>query len=290
FQQENYPSIHNLEKFISDSENISSAESAVEIEEYVKDCWYILNKGQRLQLMGVGVIFKDPEGKLLFEADPLLVHGGDFYGLADILAERYEVTPPPLQKAKKKFPLKLVLAAFMLLALVLGGLWVGKMVNIFQRKMELRGPLADSTILAKPKSETTPKAETAVIIKDSVVPAASPPAETPVQAKAPAKTQPIPEPEVAKAKPVETKKVEDNSIPSGEGSFVIIAGCFMSEDGAKKLNNKLIAKGYPSEILGKTTAGLTIVSYGAYPDKASVRAALEKIRQDGDSKAYIIKH
>ena len=84
-----------LEKYISDRENLSSSDAQAEIGEYVADCWYILNKGQRLQLMGVGVIFKDAEGKLKFEVDPLLVHGGDFYGLESIPATRHELPPPP---------------------------------------------------------------------------------------------------------------------------------------------------------------------------------------------------
>jgi cell division protein FtsN len=87
----------------------------------------------------------------------------------------------------------------------------------------------------------------------------------------------------------EEKTTSPAVVATEDGSFVIIGGCFRSEEGAMKFNKQLIAKGYPSQILGKTGAGLTMVSYSAHPDKASAKAALEKVRSEGDSGAYIIR-
>lgn len=271
-----------LEKYIAEKENISNAEAEREIEEYVKDCWYILNKGQRLQLMGVGVIFKDENGKLQFVVDPLLVRGGDFYGLESIPAQKHEPPPPPVRK-KRKFPLKAVLAGVMLLALILGGLWVGKLVNIFQRKMELRGPLTDSIVTEKPITAPVTKpvdttARDSVNVSPTSTPVVIEPAPVPVE-KPIAKTKTVPA--------ESTQPLAD--LASGE-HYYILAGCFRIEEGAKKFNQQLISKGYPSQILGKTGAGLTMVSYSAYDTKDQARQALEKIRQAGDSGAYIIRH
>jgi cell division septation protein DedD len=267
-----------LEKYIAEKENIAAGEAAAEISEYVKDCWYILNKGQRLQLMGVGLIYKDESGKLCFEADPLLVHGGDYYALGSIPAEKHILAPAVPPRVKKKFPLKTFLAVFMITAVVLGGLWVGKMVHIFQRKMELRGPLSDTVSPAKADADSL--TDTSLIPAQNV---ATPdtslqPAETEQQ-----KTPPTPEP-ITVAKPEAVTQTDAET----EG-FAIIGGCFRSEEGAKKFNRQLIAKGFPSQVLGKTSSGLTMVSYSTHPDKASARKALEDIRQAGDTGAYIIK-
>jgi|GEM_PF-1828751 len=269
-----------LEKYIAEKENIAGSEAEKEIEEYVKDCWYILNKGQRLQLMGVGVIFKDVNGNLKFEVDPLLVHGGDFYGLESIPAQKHEIIAPPVKKARK-FPLKAVLAGFMLLVVILGGIWVGKLVDIFQRKMELRGPVTDSIVIAKPAIPVDTLVADTMATDTAKVPESS----TPVI------TEPAPvtvEKSVQKSNTIlKDNKASGSDIAPGE-RFYVLAGCFRSEEGARKLNQQLIAKGYPSQVLGKTGAGLTMVSYSGYDTREQARQALEKIRTDGDAGAYII--
>lgn len=83
-----------------------------------------------------------------------------------------------------------------------------------------------------------------------------------------------------------SKQTEPEALPGGK--FYIVAGCFRSEEGARKFVGQLKAKGYSSELFSKTESGLNMVSYASFKTRAEADAELLRIRNDENKAAYIV--
>ena len=81
---------------------------------------------------------------------------------------------------------------------------------------------------------------------------------------------------------------EQKVVPTGEAKILIVAGCFSSEENAHKLETKLKDRGYQSACV-EMHGGKWFVSYGRYCTDDEAKAALAKIKADGEAKAWIRK-
>jgi hypothetical protein len=96
---------------------------------------------------------------------------------------------------------------------------------------------------------------------------------------------PVPDNEPkAEEKPVETKPIPT---PSEAKKYLVIAGCFQSEDKANDYLNRIREKGYPASIEGKTQGGLIRVCYASYSTWREAAKASREINQKEGGSSWV---
>lgn len=294
---------------LAQREGLSDESAFHQLAEYLNACYSQINKGKRIELTGVGLLYRDAAGQLVFEADKDLTEGGPYYGFR----------PVPLQikpaRSKKPAPTvtpaaprkrKPVLFRLFLMLLLAGGVAItaywGYIVYEMIRNPESAGPVHTF----KPAGQTTPAAATKKVYKDTLP--AFPPVKTAEQlvgipeeirdsivenaAETVAGTEtsrPETKPVESQVKKKETVEIQDDT-NAGEATqkYYIIAGCFRSEDGAKRFVKELKAKGWAAELVGKTTSGLNMVSYTSFLNKSLAEQELKRIRLEENEGAYMV--
>lgn len=86
----------------------------------------------------------------------------------------------------------------------------------------------------------------------------------------------------------ELTQLEQEIAPVEEAKILIVAGCFSNEENALRLETKLKDNGYQSACV-EMHGGKWFVSYGRYRTDDEAKAALAKIKADGEAKAWIRK-
>ncbi|MFA6923515.1 MAG: SPOR domain-containing protein [Bacteroidales bacterium] len=80
---------------------------------------------------------------------------------------------------------------------------------------------------------------------------------------------------------IENKEVKNNA------KYFIVGGCFVMEENAKKLSDKIKKKGFNPEI-SKNKDGLFMVSYAKFDNKTDAVNELKKIKTQADSSAWLV--
>jgi cell division protein FtsN len=125
------------------------------------------------------------------------------------------------------------------------------------------------------KEKTTTKADSTTSVKDTL------------QAGSAAEKQ------TEKAEPAKARQTQQqpktHSRQAASGEYMIIAGCFRSEQNAEEYVQELRTKGFDASIQGQTPQGLQKVVYGVYVQKSEALSELRKIRQKENSGAWLDK-
>lgn len=280
-----------------------------QLAEYLNACYSQINKGKRIELTGLGLLYRDAAGQLVFEVDKDLTEGGPYYGFKPVplahrpaKAKKPDVPKAPVAPRKRK-PLLFRLFLILLLA---GGVAITAYWGYIVYEM-IRNPESAAPVHSfKPAAPTVPGSTAKRVYKDTL-PAFPPVKAMEVEVGIPEETRDSivensPETGVAtettvqETRPKETRvvkketvEIQDDAI-AGEATqkYYIIAGCFRSEDGAKRFVKELKAKGWAAELVGKTTSGLNMVSYTSFLNKSLAEQELKRIRLEENEGAYMV--
>ncbi len=265
---------NSLARFIAGRENVPVSFAENEIEEYVEGCHYVINKGKRLEIPGVGLLYRGEQDRLVYEQDPSLITEGDFYGLTEVPAKVI------VKKSKKVSWVKLAMVAMILAGLVFAGFYAPWFAGYMKTKVQQIFSGGDTAAMV-----SAPPAQSSVPVTDTI---SSPPVEpsaAPAEVqKAPEPTTQAPEASVAAQQPSKPAR----AVPSTGKQYYIVAGCFLSPERAGNVVKKLQSSGYNSRVFGVNDKGLTMVCYDAYPDRNQALLALQKIRKENNPQAWLL--
>ncbi|HRY33174.1 MAG TPA: SPOR domain-containing protein [Bacteroidales bacterium] len=252
-----------LAKHCSARENLPLSLAIKEIEEYVDGCHFVINKGKRLEIPGVGLLFNDPQGKICFEADPGLETSGDYYGLQSVGLH-------PIKKSSGYRTAKIIMVILMAGALVFAGFYAASIASFLRQRLSFPGketPAQQSETAPTPSDPSLTMPDTAVLLHD-----------TAFTGNDTTSVHDLPPPAI---------NPEEN--PSTLPQYYIVAGCFRLEEGATKTVEKLVKEGYPARIFARNSQGLHMVCYDSYTVKADALKTLHQIRTAKDPNAWLIR-
>jgi cell division septation protein DedD len=297
-------------KYFAQKERVTEHEAVNIIKDYAEECGYQIAKGRRLEIPGIGLFFKSPEGKVVYEPDQSLLTTNEFYGL--------EAIPAPKQPKRSFKSLTAMVSIIFFILIVfacIGTLmhygiikphpsWLplkeqqssgndslsaetNEVAKEVKPSEETRSNTDEATATYQqnpvPQDNTSVPAEKVQSVPETQKPVkttAEPVKEKPKQATAEKAAKESPGAKVAKP------EIKVNETPSSS-LYYVVGGCFKMEEGARRFAQELKSKGYASEIFGKTSGGLNMVCYNSFPDKAAAMKLLEKIRKEENKSAYI---
>lgn len=305
--------------YIAESTNESQQNVFNELDKRVEEIKKDLKAGKRVQLYKIGFLHYDFRGQVQLDADQSVNYSKEFYGLPRFQGELItsasttsekpketteKVVAKPQQNAKKKAEAKTPkpkqqkkpkpkqprrvsekkktkkegkkTAAWLIPVVLL--IVIGAAAWYLQDEWK---PLFEDD---KTTAEQPQKAEEAENIaaadtmgdsklsgqKDSVI----------IDS---AKQEPVKE-----TKPESPKQTQTAS--ASQGDYIIIAGCFRSQENAHDFVEELKQKGYEASIQGKTPQGLHRVVYGVYSHRRNALNALNKIHDEENSGAWLDRY
>ncbi len=253
-----------LARHCSAREKLPLSLAVKEIEEYVDGCHFVVNKGKRLEIPGVGLLFKDQQGQICFEADPDLETSGEYYGLQPV-----ELTP--LKKRSGYRTARIIMIILMAGALVFAGFYAANIASYLRQRLSYPGKESPAQQSGTPAGITE---DTALSIQDTTVQSQ----DTVIAGGDTATAPDLPAQAV----------VPGETTPSGP-QYYIVAGCFRLEEGARKTAEKLVKEGYPARIFGRNGKGLHMVCYSGHEGREEALKALYQVRAAKDPNAWLIR-
>lgn len=309
------------------AERTKTTEKEVEniITRFSEQTIHDLKAGKKVLLQNMGALFYGQGGEVTFEADNSINVSKEFWGLPAFKAEMVRSEPrekakTPLkkeqkskeqkkpkrekaaeQKIRKENKLKelkkksppgrgkkrtiLGLAIVLLLGVIVGSGWYYSNIWLsWIPDSEHKRNVTAFFSAEEEKKDTSP-------VQGQILPPVPSPTDTIVKEKpedADKKTGHLSDSAPTSEKPPKAS-MDKRSDAAKQGDFLIIAGCFGSEENAKKKMKELLEKGYPASIQGTTAHGLHRVVYGFYTDRQEALSALNRIRKD-DSQAWLDRY
>ena len=276
-----------LAHHVSKQQGINYSEACSMIKVFRDHCLEVLNKGGKLNLDKIGVLYLDNEKNIQFTADNSINYLRDSFGLGTLHTPVIKTESDPLAitrafktDSRKSWWRLLEIAP---LAAALAFLLINSQVaeqNINQsQSLNSFNPIDTfrqrivATIGDKHTNHT---------VSTPVQPAETPKA-APVETSE-VKTAPVTQPEEKTTVQVTAMSNNNSYTPR----FYIVAGCFKIADNAENFKNELIAKGYDAEIIG-TYKGLQVVSCSAAGNLSDADVALQNVKQSLEPGAWIMK-
>ncbi|MFO8054597.1 MAG: SPOR domain-containing protein [Bacteroidales bacterium] len=287
--------------YIADQLNISRDKALQETERYSAGIIKDLSSGKKVQLQNIGFLYYDSRGKVKFEADLQANFSKGSYGLQSFKAKpvtsgdkattqsaatqkqsKTQAKPKKgksqKKKGKKTAAIWLILLAIVLIAGAAGFYFQDKWTYWLKEKREI-------TEVEKPID--TPGQDEPASFSESAPPEETQAADTGLTT---ADKKAVPPGKQDKPKAEKDQEKTTKSGQASEGDFLIIAGCFRSEENAKGLKDDLLRKGYEASIQGKTPYGLHRVVYGVYPNRREALNTLHKILEKEEEQAWIDRY
>ena len=264
--------------YVAEKESVKLEDAQRIIEDAVDEINYQLDRGKRLRYNTLGLFYRDKDNRIVFEADPQLLKGGEFFGL----------NPVPLSSGKKmnaQFFKRILAVALILVCTAAGGYWGYIMWQMIRDHKDADTvPALNLNPTPEKKVISSPGQMALDSIRNQITPTKPAPdlnkaGETAGEDTEPQKAQ------EAKARPEETINRETATGPR----YYVVAGSFRSAEGAKKFVKQLQAKGYKSELFGQSESGLNMVCYTSFATREEADKALAKIRAEENNAAYILK-
>ncbi len=282
-----------LARHIAERENIPISHGNEKLREFVGRISGELEKTGNFSFNGIGTFFLDSFNSMTFNPDPEANFDMTTYGLGKVAGmmneekpviseaetsryerpdlppaeTREEIMPEPLPLQRKRRWVWIALICILLAGAVsIGILFPDPFATAWttiSHKLGIQKDAANAESSEVPA--LAPQPEQSIPVE--------PTPETPdtIQEIAPQNTSPSSPAQKLPASPVQT-----GSIPSN-GDFMIVAGCFGSQENADRLANKLRDKGFTqAAIEGKTPSGLFRVSAGSYSSKEDAQKALQE--------------
>lgn len=265
-----------LVNYISEREGVKYLEAREIVSEFVAECMFKLENGERVDFDQIGVLYFDQNDHLLFDGGSNVNIRTDAFGLDSFhfppLVNKYTQPQKPVFRDKdpepqaRRQPLEVVKYALLILPILAALYFIPKVISHDPANQLQTSNAASISLKDTP---ATKAAETTVLNKNSAVegaPAANKTEESDqsqvteevVKSPEPATTDehvtvaPVAvQPKVVQ--PVKNIALTSVSEPS-KGKFHVVGGCFKIRENADKLANQLIQKGYPAQVasLGKS--------------------------------------
>lgn len=301
--------------YISRNQDISYEAALAYLSKCVTDYKKVLAEGKRLEMEGIGLLYKDKSGRLQFVPDQNINFLKSSFGLSKVYVRPVEEkTAEPQQSAKVKVMTdkqekthadtslkqegkssagkrwRVAAAAVLIPAVLIGGYLLKEASsNNGQLNIATLNPFSESS---KSAARYTPRIEDEDIVFDyegdynSIEKVAS---------------------EIDNMNSIYFSFVEDRVSPDGirvilgknntaEASkatrlnmYFVVGGAFREKENAENLADKLRNKGFDASIFGKT-GNLHMVCYGSYTTKNSARQALRDIKKNENPYAWLKRH
>lgn len=256
-----------LSRYIAGRENTPLSIAVKEVDEYVEGCHYVISKGKRLEIPGVGLLFPNESGVISFEQDIDLVKEGDFYGLP-------EVNIKTLGKISSYSAARIIMTIFIVAVLVLAGFYTQMIGRVFKEKF-------GSTAISPADTSLVNMDTTRTAIIDTIAP------EQEIQPTVDPKKETIIKDSLAG---IEKHALPKENAVQQSPQYYIVAGCFRSAEGAAKTAQHLKSKGFNASVFGKSKQGLNMVCYDSFQHRADAKLYLKKILVETNPEAWLIKY
>jgi hypothetical protein len=300
--------------YISRHEEITYEAASVYLAKCVRDYKSVLAEGKRLEMEGIGILYKDKTGRLQFLPDPDNNFLKSSYGLSKVYLQPIEEEKAPAnvakvvkmtdtkdsqneepkedaQKSSRSKKWRIAAAAVLIPAVLIGG-YVVKEAGTGNGQLNIASlnPFKNSPAH---QASYIPRIEDEDIVFDY---------ESDYNSIAK-----IAEDKGDQMKSIYFSFVEDRVSPDGirvrlddnapsesvEKSrlnmFFVVGGAFREKSNAESLVDKLRNKGFDASIFGKT-GNLHMVCYGSYTTKNAAKKALRDIKQTENKYAWLKRH
>jgi hypothetical protein len=265
---------------ISMGESISYEQAKQMVDEFTRECLHSLNEGKSVMLEKIGKIWKEDDGRYLFDPDTTVNYLEDSFGLPTFISppvlrspmhKRLEKKftdrrPKPASEIKNK---KAYWAAVVLVPVLLLTGWI--LINPVSNFSESQQSGVIS--IARPGSvitELNADPDVALPANDMNL---SGSARVPDQNN---------NPEIAPSQ-------EKEKINISTTKFYVIGGAFKIRENADNMLAALRGEGYPAEDAGQNPAGLYMVSYFSSEDRSEALVNLATIRREKNPSAWMLK-
>ena len=296
-----------LATYLSLINNVPIEEARKLVLIFVNDCFSNLKTGKAVDLPGLGTLSFNAMQEIDFEQDKSVNRNPDAFGLCDFTAvpvfqsktkeeikteieqqQKDKNTPMTVDKKavrkddeepKRHLGWLWVLLAIMVLAAVLFLLNYFRIIKIdfnswFGNEEPITVVVDTTKSIEKPAVLDTVVADTLLVTDSIVNDTVDVPADTvPTQIEQPQEL------------PTETQTVAETL--AEEAKIFIVGGCFSSEENANKLVISLKDRGYESAFV-KQRGKLWDAYYGKYQTMEEAKLALKEIKENSDSKAWIM--
>lgn len=268
-----------LANHISKTQGISYTDAISGIEKQVKEFDAALRSGKRIQLASIGELYLDVEKSLQFSPDGSCNYLLDSYGLTEFQSAAIRRTedytkvidlPSAIQSEKRKSgTLKKVLIAASLIPFVALMGYLPFHSGLANQSLSNLNPFAGEGAPTGSYNQRSHEVKEINLREISFVfpnPAHTVSAEEPAHVK-------------AEATPASVQSVPVSSVTPSGGKYMLIAGCFQSEENASRFIADLQGKGISAVFAGKTPQGLFRVSCGQFDQKEEAVAMQNDLAQ-----------
>jgi len=252
---------------IARAEHISYRDAGFIVSEFTENCKLRISNGEKIILEGIGELYSGPDNGIIFRQLNQLNFFAGVFGMGSLdlyplAGPQYpsRITHRPVDrkqhqsKERKPAAVKwtLILSVPVILFLLYGIIFPASIQNFY---MNYSGIVFD---IGYPKGvKQLPETH-------AFIPPAPVPAEKPVA-------------------------VVETVVPKSPRYF-IIGGCFEKEENAGKFMTELINRGFEAERAGTNNRGQVRISYKSYADKTSALPYLQKIRNEENASAWLLKY
>jgi hypothetical protein len=269
-----------LISIIARARHISYPAAASIVSEFVNLSKKRISSGEKVSLEGIGELSSAPDGGIGFKRLNALNFMGGVYGMEALnlyplsmprqparLAKRPVDRKPVKVKGKKPASVRwtLALSLPLILFLLYGIIFPASVQNIYTGYSGLVFGFAHPgdvrTIVTAPSSKNMTGLSTATVK--------------------------IPSPAIV---PEVIKETIDEPVVPASPKYYIIGGCFEKEENAVRFLSELISRGFEAEKAGTTNRGHVRISYKSFPDKPSALSYLQKIRNEENASAWLLKY
>ena len=287
-----------LVNYVGEKEGVGYLEARKIVSEFVSECLFKLENGERVEFEKIGSLYFDENDHLLFDADPHASLRMDAFGLDSFqfpqLVNKYNQPPKTVFKDKDPEPQKnrrsvvkyLLIGLPILAALYFIPLNILKHGNLSNQLASNTASLSvkDSPVTrsadisvtpAIPANPSTTQSEpkTDAIASDREVKEEVHSAEplittdhAPITPAAPAPKISKPEKTIVAPSSVSQPEVSVAKSPVKEpskGKFHVVGGCFKIRENADKLAERLVKQGYHAQVstMGKSFFRVSVESY-----------------------------
>ncbi|MBL7928745.1 MAG: SPOR domain-containing protein [Bacteroidia bacterium] len=270
-----------LVNYISRKEKISYAGASLQLMKWTEEIRSTVNAGNRFSLEGIGSFYLNHEKKLQFSPDKqnnFLLSSFGLKPVAVLADAKGKIRQIAVSKKAGKSAVSKT-ADFISTAAAIA-LLIASVLMFPKFEMNLAS-LAGFRIIKQDGFQNKNLSIKPSEIADEMQPEER---QAPPEVKHSVESAPDDFETAAKAEinssPVsvsETEQIVPES-ETAEGSYYIIAGCFKIEENAGKLLERLSAQGLQAAIIGKSKAGLTMVSAGRFTSSSEASKELNDLK------------
>lgn len=289
-----------LVNYICEQEGVGYLEARKIVSEFVSECQFKLENGERVEFEQLGALLFDQNEHLSFEASQKGNVRMDAFGLESFhfpqLVNKYGHTPKPIFRDKEPehqaHRKPIVKYALLVLPILAAMYLIPKLIQHEPAVMEPTSNTASLSIADSPVSIHPDASSTSLSLQ------AEPKSDLPVTDKEVKEAVQFSEPMTVIEKKQEGAKIVSSEIPQPEktiaqtivnepnanGKFHVVGGCFTVRENADKLAQQLIQKGYPAEVanLGKRFFRVSVQSFKTRKEAEEAMIKLFEAEPDAD--------